>query len=107
MLGFLRPHLRGSVWSLVLSCLAVAGTVAIPLLLGEAINAIQDGDRDMVLPLALAIVGAGVLRLGLAIPRRLISGRSRSASSTTCATACTATSSRSSWASSTASRPAS
>ena len=74
MLGFLRPHLRGSVWSLVLSCLAVAGTVAIPLLLGGAINAIEDGDRDMVLPFALAIVGAGVLRLALAIPRRLISG---------------------------------
>jgi ABC-type multidrug transport system fused ATPase/permease subunit len=75
MLGFLRPHLRGSVWSLVLSCLAVAGTVAIPLLLGEAVNAIEDRDRDMVLPLSLAIVGAGVLRLALAVPRRLISGK--------------------------------
>ena len=38
MLGFLRPHLRGSVWSLVLSCLAIAGTVAIPLLLGAAVE---------------------------------------------------------------------
>jgi ABC-type multidrug transport system fused ATPase/permease subunit len=61
--------------SLLLSCLAIVGTVLIPLLLGEVINAIQDGDRDAVLPLSLAIVGAGVLRLGLAIPRRLISGR--------------------------------
>ena len=75
LLGFLRPHLRGSLWSLVLSCLAIAGTVAIPLLLGETVNAIEDGDRDAVLPLALAIVGAGLLRLGLAVPRRLISGK--------------------------------
>ena len=76
MLGFLRPHLRGSVWSLVLSCLAVAGTVAIPLLLGAAINAIEDGDRDNVLPLALAIVGAwGVcttvsVKVWVALPTR-------------------------------------
>ena len=41
LLGFLRPHLRGVVWSLVLSCLAIAGTVAIPLLLGEVVNAIE------------------------------------------------------------------
>ena len=75
LLGFLRPHLRGSLWSLVLSCLAIAGTVAIPLLLGATVNAIEDSDRDAVLPLALAIVGAGVLRLALAVPRRLISGR--------------------------------
>ena len=75
MLGFLRPHLRGSLWSLGLSCLAVAGTVAIPLLLGETVNAIEQQDRDLVLPLSLAIVGAGILRLGLAVPRRLISGK--------------------------------
>jgi ABC-type multidrug transport system fused ATPase/permease subunit len=75
MIGFLRPHLRGSVWSLVLSCLAVAGTVAIPLLLGEAVDAIRRADRDALLPLSLAIVGAGVVRLALAVPRRLISGK--------------------------------
>jgi ATP-binding cassette subfamily B protein len=61
--------------SLLLSCLAIVGTILIPLLLGEVIDAIQQGDRDQLLPLSLAIVGAGVLRLGLAIPRRLISGR--------------------------------
>jgi ATP-binding cassette subfamily B protein len=75
LLGFLRPHLRGSVWSLVLSCFAIAGTIAIPLLVGETVNAIEDGDRDAVLPLVLAIAGAGLLRLGLAVPRRLISGK--------------------------------
>ena len=67
--------MRGSLLSLVLSCLAIAGTVAIPLLLGEVVDAIQQQDRDAVLPLSLAIVGAGVLRLALAVPRRLISGK--------------------------------
>ena len=46
MLGFLRPHLRASLLSLVLSCLAIVGTVAIPLLLGAVVDAIEDGDRD-------------------------------------------------------------
>ena len=75
LLGFLRPHLGGALMSLLLSCLAIVGTILIPLLLGEVIDAIQQGDRDAILPLSLAIVAAGVLRLGLAIPRRLISGR--------------------------------
>ncbi len=75
MLGFLRPYLRGALLSLLLSCLAIAGTVLIPLLIGEVVDAIGKGDRDAVLPLTLAIVGAGVLRLGLSIPRRLIAGR--------------------------------
>jgi ATP-binding cassette subfamily B protein len=75
LLGFLRPYRRGSLISLLLSCLAIAGTVAIPLLLGGVVNAVDRGDRGAVLPLALAIVGAGLLRLGLSISRRLISGR--------------------------------
>jgi ATP-binding cassette, subfamily B, bacterial len=75
LLGFLRPYRRGSLVSLFLSCLAIAGTVAIPLLIGAVVNAVNDGDRDALLPLALAIVGAGVLRLGLSVSRRLISGR--------------------------------
>ncbi|MGH2979848.1 MAG: ABC transporter transmembrane domain-containing protein, partial [Solirubrobacterales bacterium] len=75
LLAFLRPHLRASLLSLVLSCLAVIGTVAIPLLLGEVVDAVKQGDRDVLLPLAGAIVAAGVARLALAVPRRLISGR--------------------------------
>jgi ATP-binding cassette subfamily B protein len=75
LLGFLRPYRRGSFLSLGLSCLAVAGTVAIPLLLGAVVNAVDRGDRASLLPLALAVVGAGVLRLGLSVSRRLISGR--------------------------------
>ena len=75
LLGFLRPYKRGSLVSLLLSCLAIAGTVSIPLLLGGVVDAVDRGDRDAVLPLALAILGAGVLRLGLSVSRRLISGR--------------------------------
>ena len=75
MLGFLRPYLRGALLSLLLSCLAIAGTVLIPLLIGAVVNAIEDGNRSDVLPLSLAIVAAGVLRLALSVPRRLIAGR--------------------------------
>ena len=75
LLGFLRPYRKGSLVSLLLSCLAIAGTVSIPLLLGAVVDAVDRGDRDALLPLALAIVGAGVLRLGLSVSRRLISGR--------------------------------
>ena len=75
VLGFLRPHLRASMISLLLSCLAVVGTVAIPLLLGAVVDAVESQDRDALLPLALAIVGAGIARVALAVPRRLISGR--------------------------------
>ncbi len=46
MLAFLRPFRRAVVVSLFLSCFAIVGTVAIPLLLGETVDAIQSGDRD-------------------------------------------------------------
>jgi ABC-type multidrug transport system fused ATPase/permease subunit len=75
LLGFLGPHRRGIVASLVLACVAIFGTVAIPLLIGETVDAIQNGHRGRLLPLAAAIVGAGILRIALSIPRRLIAGR--------------------------------
>lgn len=50
-------------------------TVLIPWLLGEAVNAIEGGDRSKLLPLAGAIVGAGVLRLALTASRRVVAGR--------------------------------
>src|SRR6188508_1308757 len=75
MLEFVRPFRRGVVLSLVLSCLAILGTVAIPLLLGKTVDAIENGERSHVLPFAIAIVGAGLLRVALSVPRRLIAGR--------------------------------
>jgi ATP-binding cassette subfamily B protein len=75
LLGFLRPYRRTVIWSLVFAWGAMAMTIAIPLLIGTAVNAINDGDREALLPLALALVGAGILRLGLTVVRRLIAGK--------------------------------
>src|SRR5207248_6140231 len=71
---FLRPLRRGVVLSLVLSSVAIVGTVAIPLLLGKAVDAIRSGERSQLLPYALAIVSAGLVRVALSVPRRLIAG---------------------------------
>jgi ATP-binding cassette subfamily B protein len=75
LLGFLRPYRREVIWSLVFAWAAMVMTVAIPLLVGDAIDAINDERREDLLPLALAVGGAAVLRLGLTVVRRLIAGR--------------------------------
>jgi ABC-type multidrug transport system fused ATPase/permease subunit len=76
LLGFLRPYRRAVVASLVFAWLAMGMTVLIPWLVGQAVNAIEPpSDKSAILPLALAIVGAGILRLGLTVVRRLIAGR--------------------------------
>ena len=73
--GFLRPYRRQLWGSLVFAWAAMGMTVLIPWLIGRAINAIEDGDKPDLLPLALAIVGAGILRLGLTVIRRLVAGK--------------------------------
>jgi ATP-binding cassette subfamily B protein len=75
LLGFLRPYRRAVIGSLVLAAAAMAMTVLIPALVGEAVDAIESGDRPDLLPLGLAIVGAGLLRLALTVVRRLVAGR--------------------------------
>ena len=75
LLGFLRPYRRSLIFSLALAWLAMGMTVLIPLLLGAGIDAIDQERRDDILPLALALLGAGVLRLGLTVGRRLIAGK--------------------------------
>jgi ABC-type multidrug transport system fused ATPase/permease subunit len=75
LLGFLRPYRRALTWSLLLAWMAMGMTVLIPLLTGNAVNAIQDERRDDLLPLVLALLGAGVLRLLLTVGRRLIAGK--------------------------------
>jgi ABC-type multidrug transport system fused ATPase/permease subunit len=75
LMGFLRPYRRQLWGSLVFAWAAMGMTVLIPWLIGRAVNAIQDHDQPDLLPLALAIVGAGILRLGLTIVRRLVAGR--------------------------------
>ena len=75
LLGFLRPY-RLQLWgSLVFAWAAMGMTVLIPWLVGRAVNAIQDGNKPDLLPLALAIVGASILRLGLTVVRRLVAGK--------------------------------
>ena len=75
LLGFLRPYRRPLILSLALAWLAMGMTVLIPLLIGSGVDAIKDGNRDDILPLALGLLGAGVLRLALTVGRRLIAGR--------------------------------
>ncbi len=55
----------------------MAMTVLIPLLIGKTVDAVEPPgvDRDVIMPLAIAIVGAGILRLGLTFLRRVIAGR--------------------------------
>src|SRR3954468_17258465 len=74
-MGYLRPY-RLQLWgSLAFAWAAMGMTVLIPWLIGEAVNAIKDGNKPDLLPLALAIVGAGILRLGLTVVRRLVAGK--------------------------------
>ena len=74
-MGYLRPY-RLQLWgSMAFAWAAIGMTVLIPLLTGHAVNAIKDGDKSALLPLALAIVGASILRLGLTVVRRLVAGK--------------------------------
>jgi len=75
LLGFLRPYRRQLWVSLLLAWLAMGMTVLIPWLVGQAVNAIEGGRRDDLLPLAGAIGAAGLLRLALTFNRRLVAGR--------------------------------
>jgi ABC-type multidrug transport system fused ATPase/permease subunit len=75
LLGFLRPYRRPLIGSLLLAWMAMGMTVLIPLLTGSAVNAIQSEHRDDILPLVLALLAAGLLRLGLTVGRRLIAGK--------------------------------
>jgi ABC-type multidrug transport system fused ATPase/permease subunit len=74
-MGYLRPY-RLQLWgSLIFAWAAMGMTVLIPWLIGKAVNAIEEGNKPDLLPLALAIVGAGILRLGLTVVRRLVAGK--------------------------------
>jgi ATP-binding cassette subfamily B protein len=75
LMGYLRPY-RAQLWgSLVFAWAAMGMTVLIPWLIGKAVNAIEDGNKPDLLPLALAIIGAGILRLSLTVVRRLVAGK--------------------------------
>ncbi|MGC1851207.1 MAG: ABC transporter ATP-binding protein [Solirubrobacterales bacterium] len=75
LMGFLRPYRRQLWGSLVFAWAAMGMTVLIPWLIGRAVNAIEQGERPDLLPLAIAIVVAGILRLGLTMVRRVVAGK--------------------------------
>jgi ATP-binding cassette subfamily B protein len=89
LLGFLRAYKRGLIVSWVLASTAILFTVGIPILTGRAVDAIERGaahghghqlaarnhDRHTLMLLAVAIVGAVLLRWGITYMRRLIAGR--------------------------------
>ena len=75
LFGFLRPYRRAVIGSLFFAWLAMGMTVLIPWLVGRAVGAIESGERPDLLPLALVLIAAGILRLGLTVVRRLIAGK--------------------------------
>jgi ABC-type multidrug transport system fused ATPase/permease subunit len=74
LLGFLRPYRRGVTVSFLLAGTAMATAVLIPYLVGRTVDEIRGGGVDL-WPLALAVAGAGVLRLAFSVARRLVAGR--------------------------------
>src|ERR671923_1905444 len=74
LLGFLRPYRGGVAVSFVLAAAAMGVGVLIPYLVGRTVDEIRGGGVDL-WPLALAISGAGILRLAFSVARRLVAGR--------------------------------
>ena len=75
LLSWLRPYRLGVILSCLLAAVAMVMTVAIPWLTGRAIDQVRDGDKPGLTTLAIAVLGAGVLRLALTVARRLVAGR--------------------------------
>ena len=75
LLGFLGPYKWGLRGSLAVRLGGDGNDGLIPFLVGNAVDAIERGDRSAILPLVVAIIGAGMLRLGLTLVRRLIAGK--------------------------------
>jgi ATP-binding cassette subfamily B protein len=74
LLGFLRPYRWGVAISFVLAAAAMGVGVLIPYLVGQTVDEIRGGGADL-WPLAIAVAGAGVLRLAFSVTRRLVAGR--------------------------------
>ena len=74
LLGFLSPYRRGVLSSFVLAAFAMGVSVLIPYLVGRTVDEIGKHNTNL-WPLALAVAGAGVLRLLFSVARRLVAGR--------------------------------
>jgi len=89
LLGFLRPYKQGVIVSWILASFAMAMSVLLPLLTGDAVETIGSGarharrhelaqrshDRHTLLLYALAIVAVVLARWGFTYWRRMIAGR--------------------------------
>src|SRR3954466_5157285 len=74
LLGFLRPYRRAVIASFALAAVAMGVGTLIPFLVGRTVDDIRRGETTL-WPLALAILGAGLIRLVFSVARRLIAGR--------------------------------
>ena len=74
LLGFLRPYRRGVLGSFALAAAAMGAGVLIPYLIGRTVDDIR-GDGADLWPLAVAVAGAGLLRLLFSVVRRVVAGR--------------------------------
>jgi len=74
LLTFLRPYRRGVIVSFALAAVAMGTGVLIPFLVGRTVDEIRTGKTNL-WPLALAILGAALVRLVFSVARRLIAGR--------------------------------
>src|SRR3954447_15044188 len=74
LLTFLRPYRRGVIVSFALAAVAMGTGVLIPYLVGRTVDEIRKGQTDL-WPLALAILGAALVRQIFSVARRLIAGR--------------------------------
>ncbi len=76
LLGFLRPYKGSLVVSTILAVLSQAAAIAIVLLVGEAIDSIEEQRGTATLAwIVVAIFVVGVLKAALMAGRRLISGK--------------------------------
>jgi ATP-binding cassette subfamily B protein len=73
LLGFLRPYRTGVIVSFALAAAAMSMGVLVPFLVGRTVDDIRHGGANL-WPLALAVAGAGLLRLGFSVTRRLVAG---------------------------------
>jgi ABC-type multidrug transport system fused ATPase/permease subunit len=76
LLGFLRPYRGSLIVSTILAVLSQAAAIAIVLLVGEAIDSIEDQRGTATLAwIVVAILAVGVLKAAFMVGRRLISGK--------------------------------
>jgi ABC-type multidrug transport system fused ATPase/permease subunit len=75
LLGFLRPYRSGVISSFALAAAAMVASVAIPWLVGRAIDRVRAHDSAGLRNYAIAVAVAGLISFVLTVFRRLIAGR--------------------------------